>query len=135
MTLYDLNRIFTITFQWLERCNRKCWASMCSFYFSCVCFVLIIMCYKNLCEIARNSILNCYFIFHFWNEVENNFQDIFKFEWLGSLNGFTWLSWNVLFKMSTIPRDNKSCFYPSSFTLLPVPSLAGGGVSEWPHRV
>lgn len=104
------------------------------FYFYCVSFVLIILCYKNLCEIARNSILHCYFIFHFWNKVENHVQNMFKFEWLGSLNGFTWLSWQVLFKKVNIPRDNKSCFYPSSFTILLPPSPAGRGVSEWLHR-
>lgn len=37
-------------------------------------------------------------------------------------------------KRSTIPRDNKSCFYPSSFTILLPPSPAGRGVSEWLHR-
>lgn len=50
------------------------------FYFYCVCFVLIILCCKNLCEIARNAILFYYFIFHFCNEVEYYFQDTFKYE-------------------------------------------------------
>lgn len=50
------------------------------FYFYCVCFVLIILFNKNLCEIARNSILQQFFIFHFWNEVENYVQDTFKFQ-------------------------------------------------------